>query len=380
MRQRVLITEYLQSRLGPDSNSAYEVTYYLWRRKRRRAPQSVTGRRLSAADDSDGGYTYEIWVVGIPRRPKADDEPSAKSSSGPGMDLKEAIADVVAGRVTGAIWKIDDLSERRAARLIGMPEKLQGLVDGPLRATAGAVGVAAPAAAFSGDVAGTLLLKPVMDPVDYVLHGLEIVGAIAGFVTGLPGLSALCLKHLVHDKITKLLGKAFSRAISGPDKAPDRQPSAVASPEAASRLARLATSSRPPGTSKVPSATADSEPRRPRRPARVRAAAGQLGTHECRVRAAAAPTVASEETAQRIRPGRSSYRDGAAADRPMDTQSRDLWGKPPLPADPPTATAPLPADPPTAADPMPTGRSAIYSRSGRITGRLSPSPARPLAG
>ena len=357
MSQRVLIAGYLRSRLGPDSNSAYEVTYYLWRRKRLRAPRSVTGRRLSAADDSDGGYTYEIWVVTIPRRRKADDEPSAESGGGPGLDLKEAVADVAAGRVTGAIWKIDDLSERRAARLIGMPEKLKGLVDEPLGTAAGAIGMPAPAAVFSGNVAGTLLLRPVMEPVENALHGLEIVGAIAGLVTGLHGLSALCLKHLVHDRITKTLGKAFSRAISGPDKAPDRQPSAVASPEAAGRLARPATASRPSGTSEVPSATTDSEPWRPRRHPRVRAATDRLGTHESRV-LAAAPIVASEETAQGIRSGRSSYRDGAAAGRPMDTPSRDLLAESPLPPDPPMDRQP----------PLSRGPNVLDSRPGRITG------------
>jgi hypothetical protein len=358
--QRVLITEYLQSRLGPDSDSAYEVTYYLWRRNRRRAPWFVTGRRRSAPGESDGGYTYEIWVVAILGRLKADGELSAESGSGPCTDLKEAVADVAAGRVTGTVWKIDDLSEGMAAGLIGMPEKLQGLVDGPLAAAAGAAGLPAPEAAISSDVADTLLLKPVMRPIGNVLHGLEILGAIAGVVTGLPGLSALCLKHLVHDKITGLIGKAFSRAISGADKAPDRQPPAAAAPEARGRLDEPAIASPQPGTSKVPSATAGREPSRPRRRGtvvRVQAAPGRLRTHEERLRAAA-PTVSSEETAQLSHPGRSSYRRrAAAARRPMDTPSHDR-----------SAESPLPPYPPKAAPPLSRAPNARDSRPGRNTG------------
>jgi hypothetical protein len=225
--QRVVIAEYLWSRLDADGNSAYEVTYDLWRRP---ASWPVTGR-----------YTYEIWVVAIPRQRSADGETGAESGSDSGEDLKQAIADVAAARVTGAAWKIDDLSEGQAARLIGMPDKLQGLVDEPLRAAAGATGMPDPVAAFSGDVTGTLLLKPVMGPVKKALHGLEIVGAIAGLVTGLHGLSALCLKHLVHDRITEILGDAFSRAISQPRaRELDERPSTATGPEAPGRRTRRA--------------------------------------------------------------------------------------------------------------------------------------------
>lgn len=351
MSQRVLIAELLRSRLGTRSSSAYEVTYYLWRRKRRPAPWSVTGRRRSAADDSDGEYTYEIWVVAIPRQLAADRALSAESASGPGGDLKQATADVAAGRVTGAIWKIDDLSEGNAARLIGMPDKLQGLVDEPLGALAGAVGMPAPAAAFTGNVAGALLLNPFMGPVESALHGLEIVGAIAGFVTGLPGLSALCLKHLVHDKITRLLSKAFSRGISGADKALDRQPSAGASPEAVGSLTRPATASRPPTTSEATRGRAGSEPwipqgRTMRRTGRPPGSDADDGW------GLPARTVPPEVTAKRLRSARSLHHRPAAAGAPVDTMS-GLLEEPPLPADPPTLS---------------NSPSAPDSRPGRITG------------
>jgi hypothetical protein len=324
--QEVLIAEYLRSRLGIDSNSAYEVTYYLWRRKRRPAPSYVAGRRLSAADDSDGGYTYEIWVVAIPRQRAVGGELSAESGSGPGMDLKQAVANVSAARVVGAIWRIDDLAEGQAATLIGMPEKLKGLVDEPLGAAAGVIGMPAPAAVFSGDVAGTLLLRPVMEPVENALHGLEIVGAIVGLVTGLHGLSALCLKHLVHDRITKMLGDAFRWAISGAAKAPDRRLSEAPGPAAAGRPAEPATVSWQPTPSEVTRVNVSSEPRIPQGRGR--------------------PT-----TFPRRR---------AAAGAPTDTP----------PAGPPLAKNPAPA-----VRPLPAASSAVDSRPGQITG--PPRPAGP---
>lgn len=236
MARSVLIAEDLQSRLGAGSDTEYEVMYYLWRRKRRAVPWFAAGR-----------YRYEIWVTALPRRlsagrgpsPESASSLSPESASSLGEDLKQAIAGVAAGRVTATIWKIDDLSEGQAAALIDMPDKLQRLVDEPLRAAVGATGMPDPVAAVSADATGTLLLKPVMGPVKKALHRLEIVGVIAGLVTGLHGLSALCLKHLVHDRTTRMLGEAFSRAISQPGaRELDKRPSADAGPEAPSRRRR----------------------------------------------------------------------------------------------------------------------------------------------
>jgi len=340
--QRVLIAKHLQSRLGPDSEYRYEVTYYLWCRKRSVPWFAPSRRRRSAADDNDGEYTYEIWVVAIPGQLSVDHELGAESASGPDEDLKQAIADVAADRVTGAIWKIDDLSADQAAVLIGMPEKLQGLVDEPLAAAAAAAGMGDFAAEFTGQVAGAMLLRPVMEPVESTLRGLEIVGVIAGLVTGLHGLSALCMKHLIHDKITKMLGDAFSQAISNAIKAPDRASSAAAGPGADGRSAEPATASGQPATFGVTHVTADSEDEVPRRRTRLRFGRWRAA-HEDDIREAVARTVASEETTQRLRRGKDLHHH-AAAGGPMDTPSAGLLGELPLPENPPTAVSWLSTD------------------------------------
>jgi hypothetical protein len=353
--QRVLIVEHLQSRLGPYSKYRYEVTYYLWRRKRS-APWFATSRRhRSAVDDNDGEYTYEIWVVAIPGQLSADHELSLESASGLGEDLKQAIADVAAGHVTGAIWKIDDLSGDQAAVLIGMPEKLQGLVDEPLAAAAAAAGIGSSAAEFTGQVAGAMLLKPVMEPVDSTLRSLEIIGVIAGLVTGLHGLSALCLKHLIRDKITKTLGDAFSQAIGNAIKGPDRRSSAAAWPGAAGRPAEPAVAPRQPATFGVTPVTAYSQDEVSR--GRVRLRSGpRPAAYKDHGGEPAARTVASEETTQRLRRGKDLHH-GAAADAPVDTLSAGRLAEPPLPDEPPTAVSWLSAD-----------VSSLGSRPGRAAG------------
>jgi len=350
--ETVLITEYLQSRLDLGSDSAYEVTYYLWRQTRRRpAAWFVMGR-----------YSYEIWVVATPGR-KPDGELNA------GGELKEGIADVAADRVIGMAWKIDDLSAGTAATLIGMPEKLQGLIDEPLIAAAGFV-LPGPLGSFTGEVAGTLLLKPVMEPVGKFLDGLEIVGAFAGVVTGQPGLSALCLKHLVRSRMTRLLGDAFKRAIGGADKAPDRRKSPPVRPEAARGATEPETASRPPTTARAPSTRGGSEPGRSHRRYRV-PADRPLQPRTGRAGASAARTAPSEGTGQRIpsERTRSSHPSGAAVPaRGMDAMSHDWWGEPPLPPDPPLTPPPLPSGPPRSPRPPSRSLDDPDSPSRRTTG------------
>jgi hypothetical protein len=141
------------------------------------------------------------------------------------------------------IWKIDDLSEGQVAGLIDLPDRLQALAVKPLDDLAGAAGLPAPVASFNSDVAGTMLLKPIMEPVESVLHGLEVAGTIIALLTGAHGLLVTCLKHLIRDKLGDMLSDAFGRAISAATEALGCQPSATAAPEAAGGATGAATES-----------------------------------------------------------------------------------------------------------------------------------------
>ncbi len=248
MSQKVLTVKYLPPRRrrrrpppGDDCECMYEVAYYLGRRGR------------DTAGDGDGEYAYEIWVVAElqpaeaaparPLQPSVDRELSPESASNLGKDLEAAIDEVVARRVEGMVWKIDDLSEGQAAALIDLPDTLQALAVKPLDGLADTAGLPAPEASFSSDVAGTMLLKPIMEPVENVLHGLEIVGTITAVLTGAHGLLVTCLKHLIHDKLGGMLSDAFGRTISAATEALRRRPSATEASEAAGGVSVAATES-----------------------------------------------------------------------------------------------------------------------------------------
>lgn len=240
MHQRVSITEYLQSRLGPDSNSAYKVTYYLGRRRR------------SSEDDGDDTYLCEIWAVAelqpaeaavLPLQLSVDRELSPEAASGLGKDLKAAIDDVMADRVERMVWKIDDVPEDQVADLLNLPDGLQALAVTPLDTLTRAAGLAAPVASFSSDVAATMLLKPIMEPVKSALHGLEVVGTIIGLLTGAHGLVVTCVKHLIRDELGSMLSDGFGRTIDAANEALGREPSAAAAVDPAGEVTGLATES-----------------------------------------------------------------------------------------------------------------------------------------
>ena len=229
MSQSFLFVPSLQLRLrrlgslGDDGQYMYEVTRYVGRRKRH------------PADEGE----YELWVVAVlrpldpgaacPRVPSASEESAEHLRE----NLQDAIADVAAGRVADMIWKADDLPGGTAAALIGLPDKMEALVDEPLGTLASGAGVPPPAASFTGDVAGVVLLKPVLKPVQSAVHGLEIAGAIVGLLTGMHPLVVTCVKHLIRDELSDMLAKAFSQVITDATIAADHQLSAAASPQAA---------------------------------------------------------------------------------------------------------------------------------------------------
>jgi hypothetical protein len=75
-------------------------------------------------------------------------------------------------------WEIDDLSDDQIASLVAnLPDLVKSLLAEPLRWIASAAGAPASAAAFGADVLATLLLKPVLEPLERVVHALEVAAS-----------------------------------------------------------------------------------------------------------------------------------------------------------------------------------------------------------
>lgn len=201
------------------SQNVVIVTYYLGRRKR----------------GSSDAYTDEMWVVAVVRPesavhvPPQPDRP-IDSAAEPGKRLREAVDEVLAGDVASLVWKADALPEGQLDGFIaGLPDRLQALADQPLDDLISAIGMPSAPAWLASQVAGTMLLEQVMEPVEDAVHGFEVAGVVIGVLTGAHGLAFTCVEHLLHDMLGDLLSKVFSAATG----ALVRQPSAAASPEAA---------------------------------------------------------------------------------------------------------------------------------------------------
>lgn len=196
------------------SQTVVVVTLYLSRRKRGRSA------------GYDGRYTYEVWVVAEVRPTGAADavipqltvDPglSAESAWKLGDDLRKAIAKVAAHHVEQMVWKIDDVSENKAADLIvDLPDSLQRLADRPFDGLAVAAGMPAAAASLTADVVGTVVMRAVVEPAEKAVHALEVAAIITALLTGMMHpLAITCVKHLAYDKLGGMLAKAFSQVIS----------------------------------------------------------------------------------------------------------------------------------------------------------------------
>jgi hypothetical protein len=95
-----------------------------------------------------------------------------------GERLKETVAEVLAGRLEGVVWKTaDDLSEDHVAGILaGLPDTVKTLAERPLDILGDAVRAPGPAVSFGADVAATAVLKPVLEPLQSTVHVLEVVG------------------------------------------------------------------------------------------------------------------------------------------------------------------------------------------------------------
>jgi hypothetical protein len=136
-----------------------------------------------------------------------------------GERLKETVAEVLAGRLEGAVWKtIDDLSEDQIAGLLaGLPDVVKTLAEQPLDILGDAAGFPAPVVSLGADVTATLVLKPVLEPLQSAVHFLEVAGIVLGLATGMHPLVLTCVKHLAYDELGETLTHAFEQIMSPAD-------------------------------------------------------------------------------------------------------------------------------------------------------------------
>lgn len=192
------------------------VTWYVSRRKRR-------GLRPGKEDE----VTYQVWLVlaVCPEVADTASEPAVNhcldvgTGHKAGERLKEAVAEVLAGRLEGVVWKTtDDLSEEQVAGLLaGLPDMVKTLALKPLDMLGDAAGLPALVVSLGADVTATLVLEPVLEPLQSTVRVLEVVGIVLGLVTGLHPLVITCVKHLAYDELGDALTRAFEQVMSPPD-------------------------------------------------------------------------------------------------------------------------------------------------------------------
>lgn len=195
------------------SQIVVNVKLYVSRRKRR---GSFPGEK--------GEITDQVWLI-IEVCP-ADEacscagselNPAHLATGGETFDeqLREAVAESLADRVEEELWEIDDFSHDQLANLVAnLPDLVKSLAAEPLTTLASAAGAPAPAAAFGADVSATLLLKPLLEPLERTVHAFEVAVIVVGLVTGLHPLTVICAKHLAHDEFGSALAAVPKRVMT----------------------------------------------------------------------------------------------------------------------------------------------------------------------
>jgi hypothetical protein len=64
-------------------------------------------------------------------------------------------------------------------------------------------------------VSATLLLKPVLEPLERAVHAVEVAGIVVGLVMGLHPLAVICAKHLAHDELGSAMATGARQLITG---------------------------------------------------------------------------------------------------------------------------------------------------------------------
>jgi hypothetical protein len=110
-------------------------------------------------------YEYEVWIV-----VQVLHQPPEIGGQGNRQDLaeflleqlRESVADVLADRVEGTVWKSAALPRQQALALVAdLPDVLREGVAMPLEKLADAAGTPGPAAAFGADVAVSFVTEAI---------------------------------------------------------------------------------------------------------------------------------------------------------------------------------------------------------------------------
>ena len=203
------------------------VSCYVLRRK----------KRASASNENDTrtAYGYQVWVVAqVCCGPDAASIPAfvAKVAEGDSAAairrIRKAVADVEADRTMAAFWRSANLTRQQALDLVAdLPDTLRELAGTSLGSLAGVAGVPIPVAMSGGEITSAFLLEPVLEPVTWMLHGLEVAGIVIGLAIGQPHLSILCAKHLLHDEVGSGLATVFERTMRPAEAVSDDSDSAT---------------------------------------------------------------------------------------------------------------------------------------------------------
>jgi hypothetical protein len=188
--------------------------YVLFQRRRRRA--------LIEDETTYDETTYEVWLFFVVRAeqdeatvpPSLLNPPlSANAAETVGEEVKKAFNETTADQLVGLVWKSDDdLSPDQIAALIAdLPDRMRTLAGQPINDLVRAAGAPALVAANVAGTAATFALSPVLDPLERLLHGLEVVGVLAGLVTGHLAFAVFCAKHLAHDELGSVVADAFEQ-------------------------------------------------------------------------------------------------------------------------------------------------------------------------
>lgn len=188
---------------------------------------------MSDRKDED---TYQVWlVVELCLAEGAWAVPGSVVGPVPGVGaeglrerLRQALAESVADPVEEMLWKIaDGSSEEEVAGLIAdLPDDVKTQARRLLEGPAAAAGVPALAAVPTSAIVTSVLLDPILEPVEDGLHALEVVGVVIGMAVGLHPLVITCLEHLAFDQV----GSALTTAIEHMMKSDLRQSAAVSAP------------------------------------------------------------------------------------------------------------------------------------------------------
>lgn len=190
------------------------VTLYVSRRK-----------RCGCVPGEKGEITDQVWLVVEVRCvgeactcPEADLAPVPGSTEAKTFDeqLRDAVAENAADSFEQRVWDIDDLSgDQLASFAANFPDLVKSMVSEPLGRIAGEVGMPVAGAAFGADVSATLLLKPVLEPLERAVHAVEVAGIVVGLVTGLHPLAVICAKHLAHDELGSAMATGTRQLMTG---------------------------------------------------------------------------------------------------------------------------------------------------------------------